>query len=89
MGLIQIDSKLANTPLCQQNMKQCTPIYSPLIMAAIFCVFGIIFTVTGPVLMARSRDLLYKKFTHKNGETETYYIPVTLVNREKDLRVYY
>lgn len=89
MGLIQIDSKLANTPLCQQNMKQCTPVYSPLIVAAIFCVFGIIFTVIGPVLMAQSRDLLYEKFVHKNGESETYEILASSVNREKDIRVYY
>ena len=70
-------------------MKQCTPVYSPLIVAAIFCVLGIIFTVIGPVLMAQSRDLLYEKFVHRNGAAEEYDLSAAQINRAKDLRVYY
>ncbi|CAL5999614.1 Cell_division protein 50 [Hexamita inflata] len=88
MGLLSIDSKLANTPFFQQNMKHCIPSYHPLILSTVFSILGIAFCIFGPILMSQSKSLLYFKTKHENDKTES--ISVSLkIDPNKPLALYY
>ncbi|CAL6047269.1 Cell_division protein 50 [Hexamita inflata] len=88
MGFLSIDSKFSGSSLMQQQMKHCIPAYSPLVLSCVFSVLGVSFCVFGSILIQQSKQLLYFKTKHENGQTEQKQISLHL-NQKQPLALYY
>lgn len=79
MGLIAIDSKVANQRFFQQNLKHCIPLLHPGILIIIFSVLAAFLLIFGAIYTVQAPSLLYMEQEHINSEiavTHTVQIPV-------------
>lgn len=67
--LLDIDSKCANTPFFQQNMKHCLPVYNPLILAGIFLGFSALFLGVGGGALDSAKGTYWNELSYSNGES--------------------
>ncbi|CAL6037340.1 Cell_division protein 50 [Hexamita inflata] len=72
----------------QQQMKHCIPAYHPLVLSCVFSVLGVSFCIFGSILIQQSKQLLYFKTKHENGQTEQKQISLHL-NQKQPLALYY